>query len=181
VRYRKLPVPRLEEFEGSSIYYAATLVEARVCAGDPVAVVRGGNSGGQAALILSEQVASLTLLVRGDSLDADMSRYLSDRIRSNPRIDVRLHTEIREFEGDELLEGIVVEDLHTGERSRVDARYLFVFIGATPHTQWLRSATTGRGNHAGRGCACSAGDVLSASAPTGRAGRGLRLLGLRVR
>ena len=137
VRYRKLPVPRLEEFEGTSIYYAATLVEARVCAGDPVAVVGGGNSAGQAALFLSEQVASLTLLVRGDSLGAEMSRYLADRIRSNPRIDVRLHTEVREFEGDELLEGIVVEDLHTGERSRVDARYLFVFIGATPHTQWL--------------------------------------------
>jgi thioredoxin reductase (NADPH) len=137
VRYRRLPVPRLDEFEGTSVYYAATLVEARVCAGDPVAVVGGGNSAGQAALFLADQVAELSLVVREDRLDENMSRYLADRIHRNARIDLRLHTEVRELLGDHVLEGIVVEDRHSGERTRLGARYLFVFIGATPHTGWL--------------------------------------------
>lgn len=137
VHYRKLPVPRLEAFEGESIYYAATMIEARLCAGDPVAVVGGGNSAGQASLFLSEHVAGLTLLIREDDLEANMSRYLADRIRDNPRIDVRLHTEVRELRGDPKLEDIVVEDRHSGERETLPARYLFVFIGAKPHTGWL--------------------------------------------
>ena len=137
VHYRKLPVPRLEEFEGSSVYYAATLIEARVCTGDPVAVVGGGNSAGQAALFLVEHVERLVLIVREDRLEENMSRYLADRIQRNPRIELRLHTEVRELVGDDALEDVVVEDRHSGERKRIGARYLFVFIGATPHTGWL--------------------------------------------
>ena len=137
VRYRKLPVPRLEEFEGTSIYYAATLVEGRLCAGDAVAVVGGGNSAGQAALFLSEHVARLTLLVREDHLEENMSRYLADRIRRNPRIELRLHHEVRELLGERKLGAVVAEDTQTGARTRVEAQYLFVFIGARPHTAWL--------------------------------------------
>jgi thioredoxin reductase (NADPH) len=137
VQYRKLPVPRLEEFEGTSIYYAATLIEARVCAGDPVAVVGGGNSAGQAALFLAEHVAHVTMLVREAELDENMSRYLADRIRRRPEIDVRLHTEVRELAGERSLEAIVVEDTKTGERSTIEVGHMFVFIGAEPHAQWL--------------------------------------------
>jgi thioredoxin reductase (NADPH) len=137
VHYRRLPVPRLEEFEGTSIYYAATLVEGRLCAGDEVAVVGGGNSAGQAALFLSDHVAHLSLIVREGELEENMSHYLADRILRNPRIDLRLHHEVRELVGDRRLEGLVVEDRHSGERMTVDARYLFVFIGAAPHTGWL--------------------------------------------
>ena len=66
-----------------------------------------------------------------------MSRYLADRIRRNPRIELRLHSEVRELVGEHELEDIVVEDRRSGEHSRVGARYLFVFIGATPYTRWL--------------------------------------------
>ena len=89
-RYRRLPVPRLEEFEGASVYYAATQVEAQLCAGDPVAVVGGGNSAGQAAEFLSRQVTQVHLVVREAALTEFMSRYLSSRIERNPKIDVLL-------------------------------------------------------------------------------------------
>jgi thioredoxin reductase (NADPH) len=136
-RYRKLPVPRLEDFEGTSVFYAATLVEALVCVDDPVVVVGGGNSGGQATVFLADHAARVTLVVLEDDLTDNMSRYLADRIRSSPGVEVRLHTAVRELVGERRLEGVVTEDCHTGERDRLDAVALFVFIGAAPHTAWL--------------------------------------------
>ena len=136
-QYRRLDVPDLERYEGVSVYYAATVVEARLCGGDPVAVVGGGNSAGQASLFLTEYAAKVRLLVRGDDLGENMSRYLVDEIRRNPNIEVRLHTEVRELVGDDVLRALVVEDNRTGARETVDTRVLFVFIGARPHTGWL--------------------------------------------
>jgi thioredoxin reductase (NADPH) len=137
VHYRRLPVERLDEFEGTSIYYAATLAEGRLCTGDPVAVVGGGNSAGRAALFLSDHVASLTLIVRENDLEEHMSRYLADRIRRNPRIELRLGHEVCELVGERGLDEVVIEDRQTGQRTRVEAHYLFVFIGAQPYTAWL--------------------------------------------
>lgn len=136
-RYRKLPVPRLEEFEETSVFYAATLIEARVCRRATVAVVGGGNSAGQAALFLSTQASNVRLLIRHDDLGRDMSRYLVDRILRAPTIEVLTRTEVRELRGDGELEAIVVEDTRNGERRELPARRLFVFIGARPHTMWL--------------------------------------------
>jgi thioredoxin reductase (NADPH) len=136
-RYRRLDVPRLEEFEGSSVYYAATQIEARVCRNDPVVVVGGGNSAGQAAVFLAAHAATVRLLIRHGDLGRDMSRYLVDQIEHTPRIEVMRHTEVRELLGDDSLESVVVEDNRTGERRRLDARSLFVFIGVEPHVRWL--------------------------------------------
>ena len=137
-RYRRLDVPRLEEFEGTSVYYAATLMEAQMCLGHPVAVVGGGNSAGQATMFLSKHAVRVHLLIRGESLGESMSRYLVDEIESNPLVEVRLHTEVREPIGSEgALEAIVIQDNHTNELSTLEARALFVFIGARPHTGWL--------------------------------------------
>ncbi|MEA2224892.1 MAG: thioredoxin reductase [Solirubrobacteraceae bacterium] len=136
-RYRKLPVSRLEEFEGGSVYYAATLTEARICAGDPVVVVGGGNSAGQATLFLSRYATELRLLIRGDSLSANMSRYLADRIERSG-VEVLLDTEVRALEGEGTLEAVIAENKRTGKRRRLPARAMFVFIGADPHTGWLR-------------------------------------------
>jgi thioredoxin reductase (NADPH) len=137
VQYRKLTVPRLEEFEGVSVYYAATLMEAQLCRGDPVVVVGGGNSAGQATLFLTAYADHVVLVVREDELTVNMSRYLADRIERHPGVDVHVHTEVRELCGSGALEAVVVEDTHTGERQRLPARALFVFIGADPHTGWL--------------------------------------------
>jgi thioredoxin reductase (NADPH) len=136
-RYRRLAVPRLEEFEGTCVHYAATPLEARQCRGGPVVVVGGGNAAGQATLFLTEHSPRVSLLLRGGDLREDMSRYLADRIERNPRVEVLCHTEVRELVGDGALEEVVVEDNRTGGRRRMAARALFVFIGAEPHTGWL--------------------------------------------
>ena len=136
-RYRKLPVPRLEEFEKTSIYYAATPMEAQLCLNDPVVVVGGGNSAGQATIFLADHVGKIRLVVREQRLDEHMSRYLADRIERDPRIDVLAHTEVRELLGDKSLEAVVVQDNESGEQRTLEARELFVFIGATPCTDWL--------------------------------------------
>jgi thioredoxin reductase (NADPH) len=136
-RYRKLPVPRLEEFEETSIYYAATPMEAQLCLNDPVVVVGGGNSAGQATIFLADHVGKIRLVIREHRLDEHMSRYLADRIERDPRIEVLVHTEVRELLGDKSLEAVVVQDNETGEQRTVEARELFVFIGATPCTDWL--------------------------------------------
>jgi thioredoxin reductase (NADPH) len=136
-QYRKLDVPGLEDYEGLSVHYAATHAEAKLCAADPVAVVGGGNSAAQATMFLSQHTPRVHLLIRHDDLGRDMSRYLADRIERNETVEVLLNTEVRELKGDGALEGLVVEDLRTGERRTLDARALFVFIGAEPHARWL--------------------------------------------
>jgi thioredoxin reductase (NADPH) len=140
VHYRRLDVPRLEEFEGTSVFYAATRMEAQLCGGDEVAIVGGGNSAGQAAVMLSQLTPKVHLILRHDSLTQDMSRYLADRIERLENIEVLRCTEVREIVGDDHLEGLVIEDRRSGERRRIDAKALFVFIGADPHTDWLRGA-----------------------------------------
>jgi thioredoxin reductase (NADPH) len=135
--YRRLPVPRLEEFEPTSVYYAATEVEAQMCRSDPVAVVGGGNSAGQASLSLTKHAACVRLLIRDGDVGKDMSRYLVGQIERNPDIEVLRDTEVRELVGEEVLEAVVVENNRTGERRQIPARALFVFIGADPHVDWL--------------------------------------------
>jgi thioredoxin reductase (NADPH) len=139
-RYRKLPVPDIERFEGSGVYYAATFQEALLCGAGPVVVVGGGNSAGQAAVFLASRVFRVYLLIRGGELGKDMSRYLVDQIRRQPRITVCLHTEVREVDGRKQLETVVAEDNRTGEQRSIDTTALFVFIGAAPNTAWLQGA-----------------------------------------
>jgi thioredoxin reductase (NADPH) len=137
-RYRRLGVPHLEDYEGVCVFYAATEAEALTCIADPVVVVGGGNSAGQATTFLATRASEVHLLVRSDNLGRDMSRYLVDRIQRIPNVDVRLRTEVRKVEGrDGRLEAVVAENAATGARERLPARALFVFIGAVPYAQWL--------------------------------------------
>jgi thioredoxin reductase (NADPH) len=136
-RYRRLDVPALEPLEGTSVFYAATEIEAQACFGRPVAVVGGGNAAGQACLFLAERAAHVYLVVRGESLDESMSRYLSERITRHPNIEIRLHAEVRDVVADPELEAIELEDNHTHEQERLGVGALFVFIGAEPHARWL--------------------------------------------
>jgi thioredoxin reductase (NADPH) len=137
VRYRKLELDRLDEFEGTSIFYAATQMEAQYCGPFPVMVVGGGNSAGQAALFLAKQAARVWLVLRHDDLGRDMSRYLADQIERNDWIEVLTNAEVRELVGEKgSLEAIVVES-KDGTRRTVEARLMFVFIGADPYINWL--------------------------------------------
>jgi thioredoxin reductase (NADPH) len=135
--YRRLDIPGLERFEGICVHYAATESEIQVCRGDPVAVVGGGNSAGQAAVSLSATATKVHLLLRHADLGRDMSRYLVDQIEQNPKIEVHRNTEVRELIGGDTLERIVVEEVSSGERTTLSVRALFVFIGADPTTGWL--------------------------------------------
>jgi thioredoxin reductase (NADPH) len=137
-RYRKLDVPGMDRLEQASVYYAASQSEALLCQGDPVAVVGGGNSAGQASLFLARHAATVCLLARESDLGENMSRYLTDRIQRTDRIDVSLNTEVRELLGDQVLEALVVEDNRAGARRQIPARALFVFVGVAPHTGWLK-------------------------------------------
>jgi thioredoxin reductase (NADPH) len=136
--YRKLEVPDLERYEGVGVYYAATQAEAQMCMGDPVVIVGGGNSAGQAALFLSQHSAGCRLMIRGGDLESSMSRYLIDEIERNASIELLTHREVVELRGETSLEGVIVTDRRTGVREELPAKALFVFIGASPRTDWLR-------------------------------------------
>jgi thioredoxin reductase (NADPH) len=136
-RYNRLPLDRLAEFEGVGVYYAATQAEAQACGPNPVAVVGGGNSAGQAALFLSRSSAEVHVIIRGESLQTSMSRYLTDRIEQDSRITVWPRTEVTELTGAGRLQGVRVSRAsHPGE-AELAIHGLFVFIGAQPRTGWL--------------------------------------------
>ena len=136
-RYNRLPLGRLAEFEGVGVYYAATQMEAQACGADPVAIVGGGNSAGQAALFLSRTSAEVHVIIRGDTLQTSMSRYLIDQIERNPRIIVTPRTQITALLGKDQLEGVELRDTRRQQSTALMVRSLFVFIGAQPSTEWL--------------------------------------------
>ena len=133
--YRRLPLDRLAEFEGVGVYYAATQAEAQACGSSPVAVIGGGNSAGQAALFLSRSCAAVHIVIRGESLQASMSRYLIDRIQQDPRITVWSRTQVTALTGTGELQGVRLG--RGGHQDELPVRGLFVFIGAKPRTGWL--------------------------------------------
>jgi thioredoxin reductase (NADPH) len=137
-RYRRLGLDSLSLYEAASVHYWASPLEGRLCAGQHVALVGGGNSAGQAAVYLASQVGKVTLIVRGPGLEASMSRYLIERIAATPNIELRPQTEITALEGDGgVLETIRLRNLKTGAETREAIRHLFLFIGAAPNTDWL--------------------------------------------
>jgi len=139
-RYRRLSVENLHEFEGSSVHYWASPLEAKLCASQEVALVGAGNSAGQAAVYLAGQGAKVKMVVRGAELSATMSRYLVDRIESHANIEVLTRAAVIALEGrDGQLEAVRCRRA-TGEELRHPMRHLFLFIGAEPNTDWLASS-----------------------------------------
>ena len=140
VDWRKLPADGADRLEGRGVYYGAAMTEAQRCAGERVLVVGAGNSAGQAALHFAEYADQVTVLVRSGELGKSMSQYLVDRIEAHDRIDVRLGAEVAACHGDDRLESVTLRTEggpQSGEAEDVETHYLFVFIGARPHTDWL--------------------------------------------
>ena len=137
IGYRKLDVPALQPFEGTSVFYGASVSEAKAMAGRRVCVVGGGNSAGQAAMHLSRFASQVTLLVRGPTLSESMSRYLCREIEAAENVEVRHEVEVHDAAGDERLERITLRDTRSGKHPVLDAEGLFVLIGAKPHSDWL--------------------------------------------
>ncbi|RVC44183.1 cyclic nucleotide-binding domain-containing protein [Mesorhizobium sp. M4A.F.Ca.ET.090.04.2.1] len=137
-RYRRLDVANLAQFEGTSVHYWASPIEARLCRDQEVALVGAGNSAGQAAVFLASQVGKVTLLARRGSLHETMSRYLVERIQAQPNIEVLPETEIVALEGRQSnLERVRWRNRATGAETTRPIRHLFLFIGADPNTDWL--------------------------------------------
>src|ERR1019366_5714310 len=136
-RYRSLPLKRWPDFEGAGIYYAATEIEARVCGNQPVAVVGGANSAGQAALYLASRGSAVNVVVRGHDLFAGMSAYLADRLLATPQVTIHTDTEVTALHGDISLSRITLTNRETGEVHDAACSGLFCFIGAVPATEWL--------------------------------------------
>jgi thioredoxin reductase (NADPH) len=139
-RYQRLAVDDLERFEGAGVYYAATDLEARICGGQPVIVVGGGNSAGQAAIYLSQQGSDVSLVIRRADLTHSMSHYLIERIEADAHVELVTETQVRALAGDSHLEHVTLEHTPTGDRRTVPSAGLFCFIGADPATAWLDGA-----------------------------------------
>jgi thioredoxin reductase (NADPH) len=138
VRYRRLEVANLETFESSSVHYWASPLEGKLCAGQEVALVGGGNSAGQAVVYLASKAAKVWLLVRGASLEASMSRYLIDRIAGLANVEVVTQAQVSGLEGhDGVLEAIRWRRGGADANVRRPIRHLFLFIGAEPNAEWL--------------------------------------------
>ncbi|ARE77467.1 MULTISPECIES: FAD-dependent oxidoreductase [unclassified Streptomyces] len=137
VSYNRLDAPGADRFEGAGLYYGAATTESSACISQHVFIVGGANSAGQAAVHFAKYAARVTILVRAASLDASMSRYLIDEIDRTPNIEVKVRTTVVRLDGEEHLERLTLHDADTGTDSEVPARFMFTFIGARPHTDWL--------------------------------------------
>ena len=136
VDYRRLGIPSLERWTGNGVYYGAAGAEAPALANERVCVVGGANSAGQAALHLAQFASHVTVIVRGDTLEASMSDYLVRQIRTTPNVEVRLGTRIAQGEGSDHLTSLVLEDA-SGRGATIPTTAVFVMIGAEPRTDWL--------------------------------------------
>ena len=137
VQYRRLPIDRLEEFEGAGVYYAATDVEARYCRETEVVVIGGGNSAGQAAMFLSRTAKHVHLLVRSGSLAASMSDYLSHRLEKDPAVTIHYNTEMAALHGEDSLERITIKDKMAAQSWEIHSSAVFIMVGAAPNSDWL--------------------------------------------
>ncbi|WP_375287828.1 FAD-dependent oxidoreductase [Sphingomonas sp.] len=135
VQYRRLSIDRLADFEGAGVYYSATENEARFCRDAEVVVIGGGNSAGQAAMFLSRVATRVRVLIRGNSLAASMSSYLSSRLEADPAIAIEYGAQVTALHGGEVLEAVTIRKGAAEED--VAACAVFVMVGAVPNTGWL--------------------------------------------
>jgi len=136
--WRKLDIPGVERLREAGVYYGSSMTEAQLCSGEDVFVVGGANSAGQAAVYFAQFARSVTMLVRGDSLEKGMSQYLIDQISEIPNIKVETQSEVVEVHGNGHLEFITIANHNTDSVRTESTSALFIFIGAVPCTGWLR-------------------------------------------
>jgi len=137
VLYRRLNAPGADRFTGAGLYYGAALSEAASVAGEDIHIVGGANSAGQAAVFFAAHARTVTILVRGASIEAVMSQYLVERIHATANIRVAVRSEVASLDGADHLERVTIRNVATGAEQTVPTTAMFVFIGAIPHTDWL--------------------------------------------
>ena len=148
-RYRRPAIANLSDFDGAGVSYWASPIEAKLCEGEEVALIGGGNSAGQAVVFLAPKVKRLHLVVRGKGLEANMSRYLIDRIEALPNVELHVGVEVVALDGDRAggLNAVTFRERATGATHSYPLRHLFLFIGADPNAEWLANcvAVDGKG------------------------------------
>jgi len=137
VQWRNLDVPGIDRLQGAGVYYGGGTSEAMACKGETVYMIGGANSAGQAAMHFSKFAEKVIMLVRGASLASTMSHYLIEQIEKTPNIQVWTNTEVTEVFGESRLTDITIQRTATGEKEKLPASSLFIFIGAQPRTEWL--------------------------------------------
>jgi thioredoxin reductase (NADPH) len=137
VAYRRLGAPGVDRFAGSGVYYGATSTEAQSCGNEDVYIVGGANSAGQAAVFFARTARTVTIVVRGPTLEHSMSHYLIEQISQLANVRVRTNSEVVEASGGDHLERLRIADRHAGTEEEIETSWLFVFIGAAPGTDWL--------------------------------------------
>lgn len=137
VQWRRLQAPGIDKLQGAGVYYGGGATEALSCRGETVYVVGGANSAGQAAMNFARYAERVVILVRGDSVSRTMSQYLIDQIRRTPNIQLWMHASVAEAHGDKHLEELSILCSDTNKIERVPANAMFIFIGASPRTDWL--------------------------------------------
>jgi thioredoxin reductase (NADPH) len=142
VAYRLLTAPGLTELRGRGVFYGSAATEAPSCSGEDVYIVGGANSAGQAAVYFARYARRVNILIRGRDLTRSMSQYLIEQIAGIENIAVHPQTEVSAAEGDEHLERLTLRDTDTGHTRSADTSWLFIFIGAQPHTDWLDRTVT---------------------------------------
>jgi thioredoxin reductase (NADPH) len=140
VRWRHLDAPGAEALTGSGIYYGAATTEAIYTANENVYIIGAGNSAGQAAVYFAEHATRVVMVVRGKTLGEKMSQYLVTRLEMLANVEIQLQSEVAECHGEGHLEGITLRNRATGEETKADTKFLFVFIGAEPNTEWLNGS-----------------------------------------
>src|SRR5467141_2708119 len=137
VQWRSLDVPGIERLQGAGVYYGGGTSEAMACKGETVYIIGGANSAGQAAMHFSKFAEKVIMLVRGASLASTMSHYLIEQIEKTANIEVWPNTIVTEVFGESRLTDITIQRTATGEKEKLPASSLFIFIGAQPRTEWL--------------------------------------------
>ena len=135
--WRTLDIPGIQKYTGAGVYYGAALSEAANFKNRDVVVVGGANSAGQGAMFFSKYAKKVIVLVRGSGLEKSMSHYLIDQIANTPNIELMVHSEVKELKGSDRFESIIVKNNVTDEEHKLETAALFIFIGATPHSDFV--------------------------------------------
>lgn len=137
VEYRRLNAAGLDELRGTGVYYGTSNIEASYHRDQPMFVVGGGNSAGQAALFLTRFTESVSVVIRGEDLSQTMSRYLIDNLAANEAVSILAERQVVEAKGDSHLRSIVLKNPKTNEQEEMEAGAIFIFIGQKAHSDWI--------------------------------------------
>jgi thioredoxin reductase (NADPH) len=162
-QYRKLSLDNLDRFANAGIYHAATALEARLCKGEEVVIVGGGNSAGQAAIYLANGCRHVHIMVRANGLSQSMSHYLIQRIETSPQITLHGRTQLTKLEGDDRLQRICYRT-ECGEVQTRDIGHVFLMTGAVPNTDWLKDCV----HMDEHGFVCTGADLKPEDLPAAR-------------